>query len=62
MKEGDPIWFRQTQRGGYGFQSDVPGRFVRMAGTRAIVLLKKRDGSEKQVAVHPKNVRERVDD
>ena len=59
MNEGDPIWYRQTQRGGYGFQRDVPGEFVRESGRRVTVLLHRKSGEPVQVVVHPKNVRPR---
>jgi hypothetical protein len=57
---GDRIWFRQTCRGGYGFQRDVPGWFVRQTAKRVTVLLSIANSERKvTVPVHPKNVRAR---
>ena len=64
MNAGDPIWYRQTSRGGYGFQRDVPGIFIRPAsiGPRVIVQLERADGIRKDVVVAASNVRPRVID
>jgi len=62
MMPGDPIWYRQTQRGGYGFTFDVPGTYVRHTDRRTIVRLHRKDGTLTTVAVLPKNVRLRDPD
>ena len=56
MKPGDRILFRQTCRGGYGFQRFVPGTFVRSTPRRVTVQLTALNGTYVQVSVHPKNV------
>lgn len=58
---GDPIWFRQTCRGGYGWERDVPGLFWERTAKRITVCLTKKDGTHAYVSVHPKNVRPRVE-
>lgn len=59
LKAGDPIWYAQTCRGGYGFMRDVPGEYVRSTAKRVTVLLHRRSGDPVQVAVHPRHVRRR---
>jgi hypothetical protein len=59
MTYGEPIWFRQAQRGGYGFEQDVPGTFVRETAHRIVVRLLLKSGGSTEVAVKPANVRRR---
>ena len=59
LRAGDPIWFAQACRGGYGFQRDVPGEFVKVSRTRVTVLVYRKPGDPVQVVVHPRNVRRR---
>lgn len=59
MNAGDPIWYRQEIRGGYGFDYDVPGYFVRRTKKRVVVRLTLKRGGEKDVAVSPMRVRPR---
>lgn len=60
LSVGDPIWFRQTCLGGYGFQRDVPGEFVRYTPRgRTTVSLRLKDGSRRQISVLARNVRRR---
>lgn len=59
MNDGDAVWYRQTCRGGYGFQRDVPGVFVKRTDRRVIVRLLLKSGESTDVTVHPKNVRPR---
>ena len=59
LHAGDPIWFAQTCRGGYGFERDVPGEFVRAHVSRVTVVLYRKLGDPVEVVVHPKNVRRR---
>lgn len=58
---GTPVWFRQSVRGGYGYDShDVPALFVRRtSGKRWCIDLLIKDGRLKQVYVSPSNVRHR---
>jgi hypothetical protein len=56
MTEGDPVWYRQAQRGGYDCTWDVPGFFVRATDRRIVVRLLLKSGRSVNVAVHPKNV------
>lgn len=57
FKFGDPVWYRQTCRGGYGFQRDVPAVFVCQHAKRASIRVHALDGSKKQIAVDSKNLR-----
>lgn len=59
MRAGDPIWYRQVARGGYGFAQDVPGEFVKRTARRVVAKLWLKDGSRRDVAVAPQNVRPR---
>lgn len=59
MTAGDPIWYRQTCRGGYGCQRDVPGEFVKATDRRVVVKLWLKDGTRVDVAVTATNVRPR---
>jgi len=59
MKPGDPIWYRRTQRGGYAFQWDVPGYFVKRTATRVVIELVPTGGKRRQITVHPHSVRPR---
>lgn len=59
MNPGDPIWYRQVTRGGYGFVNDVPGEFVKATPRRVTIQVFLKDGSKTQISVHPNNVRPR---
>ena len=59
LKAGDPIWYRQICRGGYGFDRDVPGEFMHTTPRRVTVRLWMKDGTRVEVVVHPNNVRPR---
>lgn len=59
MTAGDPVWYRQVLRGGYGFGSDVPGVFKRASPRRVVIKVFLKSGATTQIAVHPKNVRPR---
>lgn len=59
LKHGDPIWFAQTCRGGYGFSRDVPGEFVRRTTKRVTIRLFRKSGAPVKVAVSDKNIRRR---
>lgn len=60
LRPGDPVWYRQTCRGGYGQQRDVPCTFVRATERRVVVRVELRTGGAADVAVAHKNVRVRV--
>lgn len=59
MTPGDPIWYRQTIRGGYGFVNDVPGEFVCATPRRVTILVYLKDGTTTRIHVSPENVRPR---
>ena len=59
MNAGDPVWYRQVSRGGYGYESNVPGEFVRATEKRVIVKVWLRSGGTTEIAVNPANVRPR---
>ena len=59
MKAGDMIWYIQTTKGGYGFDGDVPGEYVRATQRRVFVRLMLLDGSTRTVAVSPTRVQRR---
>lgn len=59
MREGDPIWYRQVSRGGYGYVSDVPGEFVKATSRRVKVRVFTKAGTKVEIAVAPYNVRPR---
>lgn len=59
MKPGDPIWYRQTVRGGHGFDRDIPGEFVRATARRFVIKLWLKDGTRVDVAVTNEKVRPR---
>lgn len=60
MKNGDLVIYRYTQRGGYGFQRDVPAVFDCVVGKRIAIFVQKQDGSTKRIYVKPENVRDVV--
>lgn len=62
MNPGDPVWYRQFIRGGYGFGQDVPGEFVRATKRRISVRLWRKDGTRVTVHLAPQNVRPRDPD
>jgi hypothetical protein len=56
-----PVWYRQTCRGGYGFQRDVPAVEDYRTGQRVSVLVVSAAGGQlRRIAVHPRNIRPRV--
>ena len=59
LKPGDRIWYAQAWPGGYGFDHDVPGEFVKYCAKRVRVCLLRRPGTPVIVSVHPRNVRRR---
>lgn len=59
VNAGDPIWYRHRQHGGYGFETEVPGTFVRATARRFVVRLLLKSGEPKDVAVLPTRVRPR---
>jgi hypothetical protein len=59
LKPGDPIWFCQYYRGGYGWEDQVPGEFVRATPRRVTVRLFTRTGQTVVVHVAPQNVTRR---
>src|SRR5438132_914519 len=65
MKAGDAVWFRQTCRGGYGFQRDVPGEFIYVNGrdddpdARVAIDVTTSLGERKRISVKAKNIRPR---
>jgi hypothetical protein len=59
MKAGDPVWYTQIHRGGYGFANKVPALFVRTGKKRVTITVLLRTGGTKQIVVHPNNVSER---
>lgn len=56
MKAGEPIWYLQHIRGGYGYDERVPGHFVRATRARYVVRILLKSGAGKNIAVHPLNV------
>jgi hypothetical protein len=56
---GDRVWYRQTCRGGYGFERDVPAVFLRRTLARATIDVELLSGGSKRIVVHPKNLRRR---
>jgi hypothetical protein len=63
MITGDLVWYRQTCRGGYGFDRRVPAVFIRATDRRVTVEVLTRDTHERKlIAVHPKNVTSRLAD
>ena len=56
FKEGDLVWYRQVQPGGYGFVNRVPAVFVEMTPRRVAIEVLLRDGTRKRIAVAPHNV------
>lgn len=67
LTPGTPVWYRQTCRGGYGFQRDVPAIFVRAyPGSRWVaidVTIALVDGTaHKRIRVVGSNVRRQAID
>ena len=60
MNEGESLWYRQGCRGGYGFDHDVPGWYVKTTLRRVIIRVTSKDGSlSAKIAVAPNNIRSR---
>jgi len=61
LEPGTPIWYRHQHRGGYGYESDVPGTFLGCTRShrRFSILVELRDGTQKRIAVSPARVRVR---
>ena len=59
MNPGDPIWYRHVSRGGYGYEQDVPGEFVRTSAKRVRVRVFRKSGPPVEISVAPANVRPR---
>jgi hypothetical protein len=58
----DPVWFRQAQRGGYGFTRLVPGFFDGYGNVRVGIVLRDVLGHDHRVFVDPRNVFPRLVD
>lgn len=60
LQRGDLIWFRQTCRGGYGFQRDVPAVFIQETLRRCSIDVPLHTGGWKRISVKPDNIRARL--
>lgn len=60
--ENDRVWYRQTCIGGYGFNRDVPARYVRECRRRVTIDLLNAYGHQKRISVLRKNIRPRDKD
>lgn len=61
LKPEQRVWYRQTCRGGYGFQRDVPAIYEKQTSRRRVTIrVQLRDGQEKRISVDPINVRPRI--
>lgn len=59
FKPGDPVWYRQEMRGGYGFIDDVPAEYVRETAHRITVRVRLVEGGTREIHVKRDNVRAR---
>jgi len=56
VKAGDPIWYLQSVRGGYGWDDQVPGEYLRATPRRVLVQLFTRAGEVVRVFVAAENL------